>query len=447
MIRLDAIRDCMDGVIPGMLGTCDAEGVPNIAELSQVQFVDDQHVALTYQFFNKTRRNVLANPFAKLLLTSPQTLQRYRLTLEYLRTESAGPLFEAMKAKLAGIASHTGMSGVFRLLGADIYRVHAIEALCCPTLPPPLPACNPLVALRRGIGRLQQAADLDALLVAALDALELELGIDHAMILLLDADSERLYTIASRGYPHSGVGSEIAIGEGVIGVAARERTAIRIGHMTAEYGYQRAVRSALRDSAERSGVPSGLETEIPLPGLASARSQLAVPVLAFRRLLGVLYVESVLDEHFGYDDEDLLLSFAAQFGLALQWLQQSGEEDDDADDALTPPAAALPALEVRHYAFDHSVFLGEDYLIKGVAGAILYVLLSEYLASGRSHFSNRELRLDPRIRLSDVSDNLEARLVLLRRRLDERGAGIRLLPAGRGRLQLCVAGALRLSEL
>ena len=48
-----------------------------------------------------------------------------------------GALFERMKAKLAGIASHTGMSGVFRLLGSDIYRVSEIERIPGAALAPP----------------------------------------------------------------------------------------------------------------------------------------------------------------------------------------------------------------------------------------------------------------------------------------------------------------------
>lgn len=40
---------------------------------------------------------------------------------------------------------------------------------------------------------------------------------------------------ASHGKQQSGVGSEIPLGQGVIGIAAREGTAIRISHMTAEF--------------------------------------------------------------------------------------------------------------------------------------------------------------------------------------------------------------------
>jgi adenylate cyclase len=61
-IRLDAIRECLEGVIPGTMATASLDGTPNIAYLSQVQFVDSHHVALSYQFFNKTRQNIMANP-------------------------------------------------------------------------------------------------------------------------------------------------------------------------------------------------------------------------------------------------------------------------------------------------------------------------------------------------------------------------------------------------
>lgn len=151
-VQLDAIRECLEGVIPGTMATAGPDGMPNVAYLSQVQYVDSRHVALSWQFFNKTRQNILGDPRASLVVVSPSTLQQYRLKLEYLHTETSGPLFENMKARLAGIASHTGMSGVFRLLGADIFRVHEVEALpgavtpaqlssaiCWPRCAPPVP--------------------------------------------------------------------------------------------------------------------------------------------------------------------------------------------------------------------------------------------------------------------------------------------------------------------
>jgi len=78
------------------------------------------------------------------------------------------------------------------------------------------------------------------------------------------------------------------------------------------------------------------------------------------------------------------------------------------------PAPAGPPVLIRHYSHDHTIFIGGDYLIKGVAGAILWKLLSVYLREGRTEFTNRELRLDRKIGLPELSDNLEARLVLLK---------------------------------
>jgi adenylate cyclase len=442
-LKVDSIRECLDGVIPGTIATCTPDGTPNVTYLSQVEYVDNEHVATSYQFFNKTRHNILENPYAQVLVIHPFTAARYRLLIQYLRTETAGPLFERMKAKLAGIASHTGMAGIFRLLGSDIYRVLEIESVPGRSLPRP-PTRNCLAGLRATAERIQACTDLEGFFQETLACLDAFFGIRHAMLFMLDGPAGRLYAVASNGYEESGVGSEIAVGDGVIGVSARERTPIRIGHMTSEYGYGRAIRRHI----EKDGMGVILENEIPLPGLPESRSQLAVPILAFGRLLGVLFVESSEDLRFGYDDEDALVALAAQLGVAIHALQQLPEiSEESATREAAPPAVAGAALLVRHYAEDDTIFLGDEYLIKGVAGSILWTLLCDYSEKKRTSFTNRELRLDPRIHLPDIGDNLEARLVLLRRRLAERSADIRIEKTARGRFHLGVIRPLELIHI
>jgi hypothetical protein len=82
------------------------------------------------------------------------------------------------------------------------------------------------VAVPSCSGVLNQSADLAALLDYALVSLEAHFQIKHSMILMLDRAGKRLYTVGSRGYRQSGVGSEIALGCGVIGVAAEQPAAI-----------------------------------------------------------------------------------------------------------------------------------------------------------------------------------------------------------------------------
>jgi adenylate cyclase len=50
------------------------------------------------------------------------------------------------------------------------------------------------------------------------------------------------------------------------------------------------------------------------------------------------------------------------------------------------------------------------------------------------------MRLSDELRLPDLKDNLETWLLLLRRRLEEKAAPIRLLQTGRGKLRLQLAG-------
>lgn len=198
------------------------------------------------------------------------------------------------------------------------------------------PGPNRLAALRAASSQIATCGDLYTLLDETLAALHRHLAIDHSMLLLLDRAAARLYTVASRGHAASGVGSEIPLGAGVVGVAVREGTPIRM-----------------------AGEP----------------------------------------------------------------------------------------VTVRHYPADNSVFLGDDYLIKGVAGAVFWALVSDHVNDGRTAFGNRELRLDPRFRLPEVGDNLEARPVLLQRRLVERHACVRIEKSGRGRFGLRVERPLRLTQV
>lgn len=89
-LTVDDIRPCLEGAIPAMMATCDRAGVPNVAYLSQVEYVDSRHVALSFQFFNTTRKNVLQNPQAEILPVHPHTGGLYRLQARYLRTETPG---------------------------------------------------------------------------------------------------------------------------------------------------------------------------------------------------------------------------------------------------------------------------------------------------------------------------------------------------------------------
>jgi hypothetical protein len=116
------IRLGMESVWPKILVTCSPEGVPNVTSISQVWYVDDRHVALSNQYFNKTKTNLASFPNAIVGVVS-QEAYMWDIRVRYLRTETSGPTFVEMALMLEAMASLMGMEDVFILRGADIYEV------------------------------------------------------------------------------------------------------------------------------------------------------------------------------------------------------------------------------------------------------------------------------------------------------------------------------------
>jgi hypothetical protein len=123
----DEIRPVLENGTPAVMVTCSASGVPNTTVISQVYYVDETHVALSFQFFNKTIRNVRENPRANVTVQDIAGFALWILDVEFEHSETEGPIFDAMDMQIEAIASATGMSGIFKLRAADIYRVRSLE--------------------------------------------------------------------------------------------------------------------------------------------------------------------------------------------------------------------------------------------------------------------------------------------------------------------------------
>jgi len=456
VIALRDIATCFEGVIPAMMATCSLEGEPNVTEISQVHLVDDRHVALSHQFFNKTQRNVRENPHATILVFAPVTYHLYRLQLRFDHSESEGPLFEEMSARLQVIASHTGMLGVFKLRCADVYEVLSVEKVtefflpADPRLDRPPPTTGVLDAMARELrslraisDRVNRASCLEVLLENVLQALDEQLGFRHSMVLLPD-DRGHLVATASHGYGSGGVGAEVPLGEGLIGTVAARRRPMRVAGVGAELRYWRTIRAELQHAGDAQPAP-----EIPLPGLPDAQAQLALPLLVGDRLVGVLALESREAMAFDAWTETFLNILANQIALGID---RASSADDDAE---LPPGAAeerrTAGAGPRNRVFqmfrnDDCIFVDGEYLIRNIPAKILWKLLRAHAESGRTEFSNRELRLDDSLGLPEVRDNLESRLILLRKRLEEKCPEVQIRPVRRGRFELQVGCAVQLRE-
>jgi adenylate cyclase len=452
-LGLEQLTPCFQGILPSMFFTCARDGTPNAAFLSHVDYVDATHVALSFQFFNKSRRNISENPYALVRVIDPDTNQGWALRLKFERSETSGPIFDRMFLRIEAIASYVGLKGIFKLKAADIYLVESVEPVAeepgrqerwSPRSRRQPDAVFTMKALQELSLRMTAARNLDQLLESILSGIKEYFGFSHSIILLAGEKPNTLITIAHRGYPQGGVGAEVQFGEGVIGVVAEAQQPIRISGLIRGMLYAAA---AKRRAAEAGWRP---QEDVRLPGLDNPSSQLGVPLVVRGELVGVLCIESETPYRFHEEDKNTIEMLGASLAIAIQNMQLK-EADEDA--GATPPAAVPVASQPKrarrqltYYRSEEVLMLDGEYLIRSLPARILWKLLQAHKCDGRAEFTNRELRLDKSLGLPDFKDNLETRLLLLRRRLDEKSQDIRIVPTGRGRFALELGCAIELVE-
>ena len=453
---LESLAVCFQGLLPAQLYTCSLDGIPNAAYLSHVDYVDAEHVALSFQFFNKSRRNIAENPRAVVNVIDPDTGQGWTLRLQYVRSETSGPLFDRMALRIEAIASYCNLKGIFKLRAADIYRVLSIAPMpeetgsVRPELSQHTGVLDPVFtvkALQDLSARIHGADSLESLVDSILAGLEESFGFKQSMILVPTEQDGVLVTIATRGYGASGAGAEVRHGEGIGGMVAEARKPIRISGLMRGMLYALAMAKAAQNpDAVRAA------RRVPLPGLANPESQLGVPLLVRGELVGVLVLESDVPYRFHEEDKGTIELLGSYLAIAIQNMQfqeRHAESQPEPAAASPPPAlerSAGRSRDVVYYAADECILVDGDYLIRGLPAKVLWRLLNIHESTGRAEFTNRELRLDKSLNLPEWKDNLESRLLLLRRRLEEKCPDIRIAPRCRGRFVLEVACPVTLAS-
>jgi len=115
---------------------------------------------------------------------------------------------------------------------------------------------------------------------------------ENAIIRLLDADRGMLMTAASYGYAEAANRPEIRVGQGVMGKVAQVGKPILV--------------------ADVATLPDYVQ------GISDARSELAVPMLAREKLIGVFNVESPRPDAFHDEDIVPLMTMAGQAAIAIE---------------------------------------------------------------------------------------------------------------------------------
>jgi PAS domain S-box-containing protein len=139
---------------------------------------------------------------------------------------------------------------------------------------------------------LASTIDLDELLNRILRISREVFRFENAIIRLVDEERRTLVTAAAYGYDEAVSRPEIKLGHGVMGKVALSGQPILISNLATLPDY--------------------------VPGIHDARSELAVPMVAKEKVVGVFNVESHLPDAFHNEDIAPLMTMAGQAAIAIE---------------------------------------------------------------------------------------------------------------------------------
>jgi adenylate cyclase len=147
-------------------------------------------------------------------------------------------------------------------------------------------------------------------------------------------------------------------------------------------------------------------------------------------------------------DERLALVAARHVAATMAMIRLEAVKDNEETGRDHPGTVnrAAPCSVIKHYESEDSIFIDDAYLVKGVPRRILRKIVHAHLSEGRCEFANKEFRLDSSLQLPDFKDNLETRLILLRRRIEERCDFLQIASTGCGKFRFDVKRRLMLES-
>ena len=121
----DELRALFEVAVIGV-ATCSADGIPNVIAISDARILDDDTIAISNQFMNKTAKNLAENPRISVLLIDFPGIRTVQLRGRLERMEDSGPIFEEMSRRIDAIDTEFNLGGLFKLRAAGIVKIHEI---------------------------------------------------------------------------------------------------------------------------------------------------------------------------------------------------------------------------------------------------------------------------------------------------------------------------------